>query len=254
MINIIVHGVSGTMGRTVVKLCEENEDVHVVAGVDPVYKGREFTFPVFETLANCDVHGDCIIDFSTASAIEQLLKDAMEMNIPVVLCTTGLTEEVEDLVQEVSGKIAIFKSANMSLGVNLMLDLLKKATSILYNADFDIEIIEKHHNKKIDSPSGTALLLANTIENEIDENMKYIYDRSSVFQKREKNEIGIHGVRGGTIVGEHTAIFAGQDEVIEITHRAQSKNVFAVGSINAAIFVSKKNKGIFDMYDLIREA
>lgn len=250
MTKIIIHGISGTMGQTILKLCEENEDVEVVCGIDK--NTTPLSVPVYTSLKEMEIKGDVIIDFSNRDAINALLLDAKELKIPLVICTTGLKEEDLKLMEEISKEIPIFKSANMSLGINLLINLLKKSSQLLYDSGFDIEIIEKHHNKKIDSPSGTALMLADVISSSIDDDIKYTYDRSNVYNKRRKEEIGIHGVRGGTIVGEHDIMFAGTDEIITFSHSAQSKNVFAVGAIKAAIFLQSQIKGIYNMEDLIK--
>lgn len=250
MTKVIIHGISGTMGQTVLKLCNENEDIEVICGIDK--NTTSISVPVYSTLKDMPTTGDVIIDFSNRDAIHSLLLDARELKIPIVLCTTGLKNEDLDLIDEISKEIPIFKSANMSLGINIIINLLKKSSKLLYESGFDIEIIEKHHNKKIDSPSGTALMLADVISSSIDDDMKYIYDRSNVYNQRRKEEIGIHGVRGGTIVGEHDVMFAGTDEIITFSHSAHSKNVFAVGAIKAAIFLQNQIKGIYNMEDLIK--
>lgn len=250
MTKIIIHGISGTMGQTVLKLCQEDKDIEVIGGIDT--NPSDLNVPVYKSLKDIEVCADVIIDFSNRDAIKTLLLDARDTKTPLVLCTTGLKKEDIDLIEEVSEDIPIFKSANMSLGVNLIINLLKKSSQLLYDSGFDIEIIEKHHNKKVDSPSGTALMLADAINSSIDDELAYTYDRSNSYNKRSKNEIGIHGIRGGTIVGEHDVMFAGTDEIITFSHTATSKNVFAVGAIKAGLFLKQQNAGIYDMEDLIR--
>lgn len=251
MTNIILSGCNGKMGRVITKLASSDTDCKIVAGLD-INDYCENDYPVFTDLSKCDIKADVIIDFSHPSALSGVLKFAKEKNIPAIISTTGLSCEQKDEILDASHTIPIFFSANMSLGINLLSALAKKAAKLLYG-NFDIEIIEKHHNQKIDAPSGTALLLADSISDELSENVEYIYDRHSTRKKRSKNEIGIHSIRGGSIVGEHEVIFAGQDEVIELKHQATSKEVFAVGSIKAAKFICGKPAKIYDMNDLIGE-
>ena len=243
MVNVIIHGCGGKMGHVVAELVKNEPDCQVVAGIDPTTPALDF--PVFPSCEACDVAGDVIIDFSTAKAVPALLAFSKAKKIPVVLCTTALSEETTALMQETSKEVAILKSANMSVGVNLLLDLVQRAAVILAESGFDIEIVEKHHNQKIDAPSGTAMALADAINQAMDERYHYVYDRSQVREKREKTEIGIHAVRGGNIVGEHDVIFAGRDEVIELTHRATSREVFAVGAVKAAKFLAGKPAGLY---------
>lgn len=238
------------MGQVISKIVKEDPEVMMVAGVDR-YQGITNDYPVFSTIEECDVEADAIIDFSNASAVDGLLKYCVEKNMPVVLCTTGLSEEQLEEVTASSKKIAVLKSANMSLGVNLLLKLLKDATKVLANAGYDIEIVEKHHNLKVDAPSGTALAMADSMNEVLNEEYDYVYDRSQVRQRRDKKEIGISAVRGGTIVGEHEVIFAGEDEVIEFKHTAYSKAVFAKGAVEAGKFLKGKGAGLYDMKDVI---
>lgn len=252
MVNIIMHGCNGHMGQVISELVREDEDCQIVAGIDLI-DNRENGYPVFESLADCDMEADVIIDFASAKAIDSLLADAIEKNTPIVLCTTGLSEEQIELVEKSSAYIPILRSANMSLGVNTLFKLVKEAAKILGNAGFDIEIVEKHHNKKVDAPSGTALAIADAINEAMDERYDYVFDRSHVRKQRDKNELGISAVRGGTIVGEHEVIFAGADEVIEFKHTAYSKAVFAKGAISAAKFLAGKEKGMYNMHDVIGE-
>lgn len=250
MVRLIMHGCNGKMGQVISKIVKEDPEVMMVAGVDR-YQGIANDYPVFSTIEDCDVEADAIIDFSNASAVDGLLKYCVEKNMPVVLCTTGLSEEQLEHVKIASEKVAVLKSANMSLGVNLLLKLLKDATKVLANAGYDIEIVEKHHNLKVDAPSGTALAMADSMNEVLNEEYNYVYDRSQVRQKRDKKEIGISAVRGGTIVGEHEVIFAGEDEVIEFKHTAYSKAVFAKGAVEAGKFLKGKGAGLYDMKDVI---
>ena len=206
---------------------------------------------MFADIDACDVPVDVVIDFSNAAAVDGMLDACVRKKLPVVLCTTGLSEEQLAHVQKCSEEIAILRSANMSLGVNLLMKLLKQATGVLAPAGYDIEIVEKHHNQKLDAPSGTAIALADSINEELGQAYAYNYNRSDVRQKREKNEIGIVAVRGGTIVGEHEVLFAGEDEVIEFKHTAYSKAIFAKGAVSAAAFLAGKEPGMYDMADVI---
>ena len=251
MVNIIMHGCNGKMGQVISKIVKEDANAQMVAGIDK-YMGIANEYPVFESINKCDVDGDVIIDCSNASAVDELLDFCVEKQVPVVLCTTGLSEEQLEKVKEASKKVAILKSANMSLGVNMLLKLLQDAAKVLAPAGFDIELVEKHHNQKVDAPSGTALALADSINEALDNAYTYNYDRSQVRQKREKNEIGIVAVRGGTIVGEHEVVFAGEDEVIEFKHTAYSKAIFGKGAVEAAKFLKGKEAGFYDMKDVIQ--
>ena len=250
MVKMIMHGCNGKMGQVITKIVKEDANAEIVAGIDK-YMGIPNEYPVFESIEKCDVEADVVIDFSNAAAVDGLLDYCVEKQVPVVLCTTGLSEEQLGKVQEASKKVAVLKSANMSLGVNMLLKLLQDATKILAPAGFDIEIVEKHHNQKVDAPSGTALALADSINAAMDDAYTYIYDRSQVRQKRDKKEIGISAVRGGTIVGEHEVIYAGEDEVIEFKHTAHSKAVFAKGAVEAGKFLKGKGAGLYSMQDVI---
>lgn len=232
---------------------QRRSGIEIVAGVD-LYDGIKNDYPVFPNISLCDVEADAVIDFSNAQAVDDLLVYCVDKQVPVVLCTTGLSGEQLQKVDEASRQVAVLKSANMSLGINMLLELLKKAAATLAPAGFDMEIVEKHHNQKLDAPSGTALALADSMNEALDEKYNYVYDRSQERKKREKYEIGISAVRGGNIVGEHEVIFAGQDEVIEFKHTAYSKAVFAKGAVQAAKFLAGKPAGFFDMSDVIREA
>lgn len=251
MIKLIMHGCNGKMGQVISKIVKEDSGAEIVAGVD-AYLGIKNEYPVFESIEKCDVEADAIIDFSNASAVDGLLDYCVEKQIPVVLCTTGLSEEQLQKVKEASKKVAVLKSANMSLGINLLMKLLQDAAKVLGTAGYDIEIVEKHHNQKVDAPSGTALALADSINDAMDDAYTYVYDRSQVRQKRDKKELGISAVRGGTIVGEHEVFFAGEDEVIEFKHTAYSKAVFGKGAVEAGKFLKGKGPGLYDMKDVIQ--
>ena len=251
MVKMIMHGCNGKMGQVITKIVKEDANAEIVAGIDK-YMGIQNDYPVFESIDKCDVEADVVIDFSNAAAVDGLLDYCVEKQVPVVLCTTGLSEEQLGKVQEASKKVAVLKSANMSLGVNMLLKLLQDATKILAPAGFDIEIVERHHNQKVDAPSGTALAMADSINAAMNDEYTYTYDRSQVRQKRDKKEIGISAVRGGTIVGEHEVIYAGEDEVIEFKHTAHSKAVFAKGAVEAGKFLKGKGAGLYDMKDVIR--
>lgn len=251
MIKIIMNGYNGKMGKVICDIVNNDSKCEIVAGIDITTSNA--VFPTYININDCDMPADVIIDFSTATAVPEVLKYALEKKIPVVICTTGLSEETIKQMEEASKIIPVFKSANMSLGINLIASLLKKAVDILDNSDFDIEIVEKHHNQKIDAPSGTALLLADAINEKMGNKYNYVYDRSQKREKRSKKEIGLSAVRGGSIVGEHSVIFAGKDEVIEFKHSAYSKEVFAVGAVKAAKFVAGKPAGKYDMQDIMEE-
>ena len=248
MINILLSGACGKMGNAVARCCKEETDVKIIAGVDKAEVLCDF--PVYKSFDDVKTIPDVIIDFSHISVLESLLDFAIKNNVAVVLATTGYSAEQITKINDASKKIAVFFTANMSLGVNLLCSLAKSAAKVL-GSNFDVEIIEKHHNQKIDAPSGTALMLANAVNDVFDDKYTYEYDRHSKRQKRKKTEIGIHAVRGGTIVGEHDVIFAGHDEVITLSHAAQSKEVFAAGAVNAAKFMVGKPCGMYDMSSIL---
>lgn len=245
-----MHGCNGKMGQVITGIVKEDENAQIVAGVD-VSDHIKNDYPVFSKISDCDVEADVVIDFAATAAVDGLLDFCEEKKMPVVLCTTGLSEEQLNRVGQVSKNTAVLKSANMSLGINMLLKLLKEVTGILAPAGYDIEIVEKHHNQKVDAPSGTALALADSINEALDNQYEYKYDRSQERKKREKKEIGLSAVRGGTIVGEHEIIFAGTDEVIEFKHTAYSKAIFAKGAVQAAKFLAGKGPGMYDMADVI---
>ncbi len=253
MTNILMHGCNGRMGQMIAGLCENDPNVQIVAGVD-TYLGKENAFPVFETIDQCQIPVDVVIDFSNAAAADGLLDWCEKHETPVVLCSTGLSDAQLVHVQTASEKVAVLKSANMSLGINTLIDLLQRAVKVFAPAGFDVEIVEKHHNQKLDAPSGTALALADAMNEAMDGAYEYVYDRSGRRQKRDAKEMGISAVRGGTIVGEHEVLFAGTDEVIELKHTAYSRAVFGKGAIEAAKFLSGKPAGLYSMQDVIAEA
>ena len=249
MIKVIIHGCSGRMGHIITDICEKDEKTQVVAGVDAfgdAYAG----YPVYRTLEECP-EADVVIDFSTASAIDGLLAYCADKKVPVVVCTTGLSEEQMNALRETSEKTAVLKSANMSVGINLLEALIAQAAPKLAAAGFDIEIVEKHHNQKIDAPSGTALALADAANEALGNEYEYVYDRTVRRQKRPVKEIGISAVRGGSIVGYHELIFAGQDEVITFSHRAYSRAVFGKGAVEAAKYLAGKETGFYTMSDVL---
>lgn len=250
MINILLCGANGKMGNAVRRVAKTHGMINIAAGYDVNTSSDEF--PVYDNLENVKEKIDCIIDFSHPALVDSILDYAKAKRIPAVICTTGLSKEQISKLEFYSKETPIFFSANMSIGVNLIKDLVCRAARIL-DGSFDIEIVEKHHNQKLDAPSGTALAIADAISETVSFNPKYMFDRHSVRQKRGKEEIGIHAVRGGTIVGEHSVIFAGNDEIIEIKHSATSKEVFAVGAVRAAMFMHQKPAGLYSMTDLVNE-
>ncbi len=253
MTKIIMSGANGRMGKVITELAEKDPDAEIVAGIDVISTGNE-PYPVFTDASSCKVEADVIIDFSSPKALGGLLALAEEKNMPIVLCTTGYSAEELDRIRDATAKIAILKSGNMSLGINTVMSLLKSATQVFVPAGFDVEIVEQHHNQKVDAPSGTALMLADSVNEAAGGDMEYIFDRSQRREKRGKKELGISAVRGGTIPGIHEVIFAGPDEVIEIRHVAYSRSVFGNGALQAAKYLKGKTKGMYDMGDVIAAA
>lgn len=250
MTDIILRGCNGKMGQVITDMVEGDENVIIVAGID-LSTGRNNKYPVYQSFTQCKVKADVIIDFSSPKNLEEMLDYAKKKGIGIVLCTTGFSKEESDRIEKASKEIPILRSANMSMGINLMTKLLQEAAGVLADAGFDIEIVEKHHNKKVDAPSGTALALADAINEALGNDYEYKYDRTSQRAMRSKKEIGFSCVRGGTIVGEHEVIFAGTDEVIEIRHTAYSKAVFAKGAVQAAKYLPGKPAGMYRMSDVI---
>ena len=249
MTEIAICGCCGKMGRVINDIISGREDCEVLCGID--ISGEQYdSFPVYKKFSQIEKEPDVLIDFSHPSCLDDMLEYCLTKGVPVVIATTGYTDEQIGKIKKASEQIPVFFTFNMSLGINLLAELAKKAVQVL-GGQFDIEIVEKHHNLKIDAPSGTAIMLANAINEESGNIYNYVYDRHSGRQKRSKNEIGIHSIRGGTIVGEHEIIFAGRDEVISLKHEAHSKQVFAVGSVNAALFICGKPAGLYDMKELI---
>lgn len=249
MTNIAICGANGKMGKTVYNCVKEREDCKVVAGID-LYTEQYADFPIVESAGKLPVKPDVIIDFSNPASLDSLLEYCLSTGTPIVIAATGYSDEQIQQIKNAAQQIPVFFTFNMSIGINLLVTLAKKAAAVLGD-QFDIEIVEKHHNQKIDAPSGTAIMLANAINETLDNSKHYVYDRHSRRQKREKSEIGMHAIRGGTIVGEHDVIFAGNDEVITLSHSAASKTVFAEGSVNAAIFLKDKPAGLYDMQMLV---
>lgn len=250
MVRMIMHGCNGAMGQVITGLVSKMEDITIVAGID-MTDNKQNDYPVFTSLEDCDVAADVIVDFASAKAVDHLLDYCAAHQMPVVVCTTGLSEEQAARVSEAARSTAVLRSANMSLGVNLLLKLVAEAAKTLAVAGFDMEIVEKHHNQKIDAPSGTALALADSLNEAMNGEYHYQYDRSTKREKRDKKEIGIQAVRGGSIVGEHDVIFAGQDEVVTFSHTAYSKAIFAKGAVEAARFLAGKPAGLYSMSDVI---
>ena len=248
MVDIIMHGCNGRMGQMITGLVADDPDVRIVAGID-VAGGQKNDYPVFTSVNDCDVKADVVIDFGAASAVDRLLDWCVSNRIPCVECTTGLSGEQTEHLKECSEKVAVLKSANMSVGVNVLMKLLRESAGVFADAGFDVEIVEKHHRMKLDAPSGTALALADSINEAMDNEYDYVYDRSQVRQKRGSKELGISAVRGGTIVGDHDVIFAGQDEVVTFSHRAYSRAVFGKGAIQAAKFLKGKPAGLYTMQE-----
>ena len=249
MTNIAICGANGKMGKNIYYCVKDREDCEVVAGVD-IYTEQYADFPIVETPAQLPVKPDVIIDFSNPALLDGLLEYCLSTGTPLVIGSTGYSDAQISKIKSAAHQIPVFFTFNMSLGINLLVELAKKAASILGD-QFDIEIVEKHHNQKIDAPSGTAIMLANAINETLDNSKHYVYDRHSRRQKREKSEIGMHSIRGGTIVGEHDIIFAGNDEVITLSHSAASKMVFAEGAVNAAMFIKGKPAGLYDMSQMV---
>lgn len=250
MTRVILHGCSGRMGRMITELAKEDEEIGIVAGVDAV-EAEGLKFPFYRDLFEVKEEADVVVDFSTASAVTPLLSFCREKKMPLVLCTTALSEEQLEDMKKTADETAVLKSANMSLGINLLLDLCQRAAKLLSPEGFDIEILEKHHNQKLDAPSGTAIALYEAINQAMDEQFHEVFDRSAVRQKREPKEIGISAIRGGNIVGEHSIFFAGTDEVIELRHTATSRAVFAKGALAAAKFLKGKPAGLYSMKDVL---
>lgn len=250
MTNIILRGCNGKMGRVITEMLNDDETAAIVAGID-ISMDKPDKYPVYYSFMQCNIPADVIIDFSSPVNVREMLDFAIARGIGIVLCTTGFSREDQKLIDEASKLIPILRSANMSMGINLLTKLVREAAKVLADSGFDIEIVEKHHNRKVDAPSGTALALADAINDAFDNSYEYVYDRTNIRAPRQKKEIGISAVRGGTIIGEHNVIFAGNDEVIEINHTAYSKAIFAKGAIQAAKYLHGKKAGMYSMSDVI---
>ena len=249
MFRVLLHGCGGQMGRVVAGMAATRQDVEIAAGVDIVADPKKFSFPVFRTIVECDLPADVIIDFSAPAALKSLLEGARLKKIPLIIATTGHTDDEKALIKALAEEVPVFRSDNMSLGINLMSELIQKAASVLGDR-FDIEIIEKHHNLKRDAPSGTAYALAAALNRVFAEPKNFVCGRHTSDERRNARDIGIHAVRGGTIVGEHLVLFAGKDEVLEIRHTAHSRQIFATGALQAARFMAEKPPGYYTMNDM----
>ena len=250
MVRLILSGCNGHMGRAVANLCDADPELEVAAGID-VLGQPGGQFPVYSSPAACPVPGDVLVDFSHPSALDALLEFCLERSMPAVLATTGYSEQQLEQIGRAAGRIPVFRSANFSLGVNLLMDLVRRAAAAL-GEGYDVEIVERHHRRKVDAPSGTALMLADAAAQALPYQPDYVYDRHCVRQARQPREIGISSVRGGTIVGDHTVIFAGPDEVIELSHHAASREIFAAGAVRAAKFLARADRpGLYDMSSLL---
>lgn len=250
MTKFIMHGCNGAMGQVITRLAKEDPEVEIVAGID-INDRMDNGYPVFTNIQDCTVEADVIVDFSVAKAVDSVIDFAVERQMPLVLCTTGLSEDQLVRVEAAGKKVAVLRSANMSLGVNTVFKLAAIGAQVLAQAGYDIEIVEKHHNLKLDAPSGTALAIADAMNAVLNKEYVYKLDRSQERRRREKKEIGIQAVRGGNIVGEHEVFFCGPDEVIEIKHTAYSKGIFAKGAIAAAAYLKGKAPGMYTMSDVI---
>lgn len=248
-VRIFLSGCQGRMGRVISEIAAASDDLQIVAGSD-INTSPACAFPVFSDPRDCNVDFDVVVDFSNTAALPQLFAMIGQRCCPAVICTTGLSDQLKADLAELSLSAPIFQSANMSLGINLLISLARQAASLLYPG-FDIEIVEAHHNQKLDAPSGTALMIADEVNASLGGQMNLVCDRSQVRQKRDKKEIGMHAIRGGTIVGEHTVLFAGPEETLSIHHSAQSRSVFARGALAAARFMAGKPAGMYSMQDLL---
>jgi len=248
---VLLHGCNGKMGQVLTRIISQMEDMKIICGVDREPNKIKNPYPVYDSLSKVQEDVDVLIDFSNHLALDSILEFGLNKNVPLVICTTGFSPEEKEKMKKASEKIPILNSANMSIGINLITNLLKNIAPILYG-DFDIEIIEKHHNQKLDSPSGTALMLADAINSSLQDSLEYVYGRHSKTDKRKKEELGIHAIRGGAIVGEHSVIFAGAGEVIEINHSALSRDVFAYGAIRAAKFLVGQKPNFYTMNDVLK--
>ena len=252
MTRVLIHGCNGRMGNMVSSLAADYEEICIVAGVDRAdTESGGKSYPIYETLADVKEEADVIIDISTAAAVDGLTGYAEEKGIAAVICTTGLSDEQIQNIHALSEKVPVLRSGNMSLGINTLIKVLKDISKTLYEAGFDVDVVEKHHKHKLDAPSGTALMLAAAAAEGIGKDMDVVYDRTVRRMERPHDEIGVSAVRGGTIVGEHEVVFAGTDEIIEIKHTALSRAVFANGALKAAMFLNGKPAGLYTMSDVV---
>ncbi len=250
MVKMIMRGCNGRMGRVITDICNNDDGIEIVAGID--VSGQVFPgYPVYQKLSEVKEEADVLVDFSAPDQLEELVKDAIAKNLPLVLCSTGYSAEQIAFINESSKKLAIFRSGNMSLGINVLEKLVKACAEVLAAEGFDMEIVESHHKMKKDAPSGTALMLADALNSALPEKYEYVYDRTGRREARPQKEIGISAVRGGSIVGDHQVIFAGQDEVVEIRHTAYSRAIFGKGAVVAAKFLAGKSAGMYNMHDVI---
>ncbi len=248
MINVIINGIHGKMGNALQRIISERDDCKIVAGIDSFAKPCDI--PVFKSLDECDIKADVLIDFSNATIVDAMINSCVQKKLPCVICTTGLSDTTISNIENAAKEIAVFKSANMSLGVNVLIHLAQKANE-LFGLNYDVEIVEKHHHHKIDSPSGTALMIADAINEKAPQKYNYVYDRHAERKKRDTLEMGLHAVRGGGIVGEHDVLFCGNSETLTISHSALSREVFADGAVKAALFITGKGSGLYTMKHLI---
>ncbi len=250
MVKIAINGANGRMGRKVKEICLSSNKVQAVCGIDLIENLTDDSFPIYSSFNSIKEEVDVVIDFSNPSSLDNELEWAIKTCTPVVLCPTGFTKEQIEKIESSSERVALFRSANMSIGVNAIISAVKEVAKKL--CGFDIEIIEKHHNNKVDAPSGTALMLADAVK-EVCPDKFYVYGREGIVGKRDEKEIGIHAVRGGSIVGEHDVIFAGENETVTISHQATDRSVFAHGAVRAAIFMKGKKNGLYNMDDVLSE-
>lgn len=250
MVKIILNGCNGKMGKFVTAAVKAREDMEIVAGID-IFGESDGGFPVYASIDEIKEEADALIDFSNSASLNSVVAGCVGRKLPAVICTTGLSSEQIESLNEASKEIPVFFSANMSIGVNLLVELSKTAAKFL-GGSFDIEIVEAHHNQKVDAPSGTALMIADAIKGELEGDIDYEYNRQAKREKRPRSEIGIHSVRGGNIVGEHEVIFAGNDEIVKISHSARSRALFATGAVNAAVFIADKKPGMYSMSDMLK--
>ena len=249
---LLLHGARGVMGMNVIEVARNTDDCEISCGVDAHAEGTDLGFPLYEDIFKVKEDFDLIIDFSVREAVDRLLDFAVEKKKALVLCTTGLSEEQEKKIEEASKHIPILQSGNMSLGVNILLELVRIAAAKLYHEGFDVELVEAHHRRKKDAPSGTALMLEKAVEEGIGEKLNRVYDRQDRHQARDRQEVGMLSLRGGTIPGIHEVIFAGEDEIVKIEHTAYSRKIFAKGAITAAFFLQDKAPGRYDMGAVLR--